>query len=301
MGLERLLFHKLDRRLRDLVGDAVGMEEAVFRLIETATDEGWVGELVAAALKDRPGNAQLRAWAGRHLAPPPAAAAVVLPPDQQLFDSAYFDLHPIKRRITEATITAGGSGLIGFGVPHPEMLFVDKLCEWLREGLGDLDLACKGWLSLRPHLSSVDERIKHVSEYLGELASANVVCKVYADGVPRDIVGAFWQGVRDQCGQPDKWFVFVFAGALTDGYPPGIVVLDRPVFDVTELMMWAQRVVSRLNWPAQLAAAWCGLIAEKSGDPQALDARLMYDTMDRLLGMARHDAAGFRRLLEERV
>ena len=298
VSLERLLSYRLERRLNDLVGNEAGMQVVVFRLITAAREGGWIGALVDAVLKDRPDNAALRSWARRHWVAPAGVAIEPPPPAVQLLNTAFFDLNPIRRRIIEAK-GAAGSRLLGFGVHYPEMLFVDKLCDWLPYCLGEL--ARKDWLSLRPEMSSVDTRIKHVTQYLGELASVNVVCRVFADRVPTDSVGAFWQGVREQCGEPDSWFVFIFAGTLTDGYPPGIVALDPPAFDRSDLTLWAQEVVSRLTWPAPLADAWCQLIAERSGDPHGLDVRLVYEAMDRSISHARHDPAGFRRLLEERV
>lgn len=294
--LARLLYYDLDRRLDDHVGD-VGMREVVDKLMEDADAEGWLGRLVDAALADRPDNPRLRDWATAHLWSSAAVAALAPSPEQQLYTSVFFDLHKLRRQITEAKYSAG-SKLLGFGVDYPESVFINKLCDWLPSCLGEVER--KDWLNLRPDRSSVDERIKHVSPYLAEVASTNVVCPVLVDGVPTEFVGAFWDGVRAHCGEPACWFVFIFFGALDGDYPPGIVVLDRPRFDLVDLTLWAQEVVNRRGWPATMADAWCRLIVEHAGEPNSLDVRLVYEAMDRSIRDARGNPAGFRRMLERR-
>jgi hypothetical protein len=293
--LRRMVDYRLDRRLDHYVGN-VGMREAVDRLMTDAAAEGWRGDLVDAALADRPGNPELRGWADAY----PWASAAAEPaatPVLQLIDTAFFDLDLVRRQINDAR-DAAGSKLLGLGVDYPESVFINKLCEWLPRCLGEVQR--KDWLHLRPDRSSVDERIRHISSYLEELASSNVVCPVLVDGVPTEFVGAFWDGVRAHCGEPDCWFVFIFSGALHGGYPPGIVELDRPRFNLGDLRIWAQDVVAWRKWPVTMAEAWCQLIVEHAGDPHSLDVRLVYEAMDRSIRDARLNPVGFRRMLEGR-
>jgi hypothetical protein len=292
--LTRLLDHRLSRRLNDYVGD-IGMRDAVAKLLRVATAEGWCATLVDAVLLDKSGNHELRAWAANELWVSAEAAALAPTPELQLANTAFFDLHQMRRQITQAKYAAD-SKLLAFGVEYPEDIFITKLCDWLPSCLGNLQL--KGWLSLRPERSSVDERIKHATRYLEEVTSGSVLCRVFVDRVPTDSVEAFWSGVRAYCGEPDYWFVFIFAGELTEGYPPGITVLDRPRFDRVDLILWAQEVATHLKWPAVLAEAWCQLIVERAGDEHHLDVRVVYEEMDRSIRAARHDPVGFRRTLE---
>jgi hypothetical protein len=289
--LGRMLDFRLDRRLDHHVGN-VGLREAVGKLTMDAAAEGWLGDLIDAALADRPGNPELREWSEHR-----QDAGLAPSPEQQLYTTVFFDLHTLRRQINDATYAAG-SKLLGFGVNYPESVFINKLCDWLPSCLGEVER--KDWLNLRPDLSSVDERIKHISPYLAEVASTNVVCPVLVDRVPAEFVGAFWEGVRAHCGEPDCWFVFIFFGALHGDYPPGIVVLDRPHFDVGDLRVWAQEVVALRKWPATMAEAWCQLIVEQAGDPHSLDVRLVYEAMDRSIRNARLNPVRFRRMLEGR-
>ncbi|WP_433125329.1 effector-associated domain EAD1-containing protein [Micromonospora sp. CA-240977] len=295
--LERMLLYGMGRRLSDYVGGDLGMREVIFKLLETATVDDWLDQLIDQALTDRTGNARLRDWATAHRMRSVPAAQSPPPQDLQLLDSAFFDLQQLKRAVQEAKIAAP-SRLLAFGVSYSEMLFVNKLCSWLPYCLGEIER--KEWLSLRPELAPVDLRVKHVLRYLPDLEWANVLCPVLTDGVPDAVVAEFWDGVRQHCGQHERWFVMVFAGAMPGGYPQGITTLPPPQVDPVDLTLWAQEVVSRRGWPATLAEAWSSLITDEAWDGSRLDLRLVYETMDRSIRAARQDETRFRRQLEER-
>jgi hypothetical protein len=294
--LERMLFYcPMRRRLADYAGE-VGMVQVAFQLLSSAVAEGWLVGLVDAVLADRPNNPEVRAWVSAH-GWASGAAEPAPPADQQLLDTAFFDLTGLKRVIQAAKVSSP-SRLLAFGVDYSEPVFIKKLCSWLPYCIGEVEL--KEWLNLRPELASVDIRIKHITRYLADLEWVNVLCPVLADGVATEVVSAFWDGVRAHCGEPDRWFVVIFAGRLSDGYPPGITPLPPPLFDRVDLTFWAQEVVSRRGWPAPLAEAWSGLLAEAAADGASLDVRLLYEKMDDSIRHARQDPAGFRRTLEMR-
>ncbi|MEV0566664.1 NACHT domain-containing protein [Dactylosporangium sp. NPDC050588] len=63
---EQMLWYDLEIKLARMVGDVVGMDDVVFRVITDADDQGWLPDLVAAALKRVPRATLLSRWAERH-------------------------------------------------------------------------------------------------------------------------------------------------------------------------------------------------------------------------------------------
>src|SRR5262249_35894929 len=62
-GLEELLSLRLDRPYVDLVPRNANYKHAVFKVIESAEEEGWTAELLEAALADNPRNDLLQRFA----------------------------------------------------------------------------------------------------------------------------------------------------------------------------------------------------------------------------------------------
>jgi hypothetical protein len=58
--LEMLLTYNLDKPSGTL--EAGALATCVYKLLMTARSEGWLHDLVNAAIEDRPQNAQLKAW-----------------------------------------------------------------------------------------------------------------------------------------------------------------------------------------------------------------------------------------------
>jgi len=67
-SLEQMLLYELDKNPRAIAGEG-GLQEIVFRLIQTAEAQGWVENLVRAARQENPGNSQLEAIALELLPP----------------------------------------------------------------------------------------------------------------------------------------------------------------------------------------------------------------------------------------
>lgn len=93
-SLQQMLAYELERDLRGITAQA-GMKDVVFNLLDAAQSEGWVDELVTAALLANPGNPELRALhsqglfsaqpvARRLLADPADAGATALLPDAEV-------------------------------------------------------------------------------------------------------------------------------------------------------------------------------------------------------------------------
>ncbi len=61
-SLEEMLFHKLDKKLNEIVISS-NLKEIVFRLIEKADSQGWLEDLVVAARESNSGNPNLKAIA----------------------------------------------------------------------------------------------------------------------------------------------------------------------------------------------------------------------------------------------
>ena len=98
VGLERMLRLQLGKNLNSIATTG-SLQNDVFKLLQAAEAEGWAAELLAAALRDNPGNAQLQALAGQpaskpaeaggaraqeHEAPPAAQAAAAYEQAAQL-------------------------------------------------------------------------------------------------------------------------------------------------------------------------------------------------------------------------
>ncbi|MHC5861642.1 effector-associated domain EAD1-containing protein [Nostoc sp.] len=61
-SLEQMLSFELDKNLRTIAGEG-SLQDIVFKLMQTANSQGWVEDLVRAALKSTPRNPRLRAIA----------------------------------------------------------------------------------------------------------------------------------------------------------------------------------------------------------------------------------------------
>ena len=62
ISLERMLSFELDKNLIAIAGEG-SLQDIVFKLIQTANSQGWIEDLVRAALKSNPRNPRLRAIA----------------------------------------------------------------------------------------------------------------------------------------------------------------------------------------------------------------------------------------------
>jgi hypothetical protein len=97
--LSRMIKFKLNRNLENMTGPG-GLEDVMFELVDRAEAEGWVEELVAAAVQDRGGNPRLREFYDRNwlaLSVPSRTSleSLVKPKNRS------FDYEPWVRRLIE--------------------------------------------------------------------------------------------------------------------------------------------------------------------------------------------------------
>lgn len=59
LSLEQFVYFELNRNLNEIAPES-NLQEVGFKLIQAARAEGWLGDLVEAARKERPGNARLQ-------------------------------------------------------------------------------------------------------------------------------------------------------------------------------------------------------------------------------------------------
>ncbi len=58
-SLEQMLVFELEKNLRVIAGEG-SLQDTVFKLIETASSEGWIANLIRAAYNYKPGNSKLQ-------------------------------------------------------------------------------------------------------------------------------------------------------------------------------------------------------------------------------------------------
>jgi hypothetical protein len=299
-GLEKLFFYRLEKELNTLAGDG-GMEGVVLQVLRSAKAQGWLARFIDAVLADRADNPALRRWAeqcGWHS----RAAQPLPPPDQQLLDSAFFDLQELRWQIRAARDAAAGP-VLGLGLHDTDYVVVRKVCDWLPYCLDDIKV--KDPLALRPDLGSVDAWVKKTLAYLPDLDLGNLACPIIADRTPAHLIAEYWDSLRQHIGgQHQYWFVAIFTGSVEGGvtgedYPAEIKPLAAPVIERHHLDDWTEQTVRRLRWPTPLAKAWTQLIVNQCWDGTKIDAHMMYVVMDRSIGDVRHRQEAFRQQLEE--
>ena len=290
---DMMLTYQLERP--DALPDNGGFKQCVSGLIRNAKSEGWLHDLINAALEDRPRNPKLKGWAidiGLIVAQPR------LPPQQQLLDTAYFDLDEVRRAVARAKNAAQGR-VLGFGITNSESIFIRKFSDWLGSYLGETQV--KEPLNLRPEYAPVSRRLRHIARYRPELDSANVLCIVYTDGTVAETVEEFWCGVCREFAGIGYYLALVFAGEAGAIFPPGINVLPSPQFEVSDVDLWTHEMIRRRGWPTELADAWTDRLRQESMDRDGLDVRLLYEAMDASIEDARFRPEVFRTQLEERT
>jgi Effector-associated domain 1 len=294
--LEIMLAFRLNKSLDDIV-QAGTLKGVIFQIVKYAKGGGWLDNLANAVLEDRPDNQSLKAWAKTFrlvdLSDPSP------PTQQQLLDSVYFDLRELRKAIRQAR-AAATSRVLGFGVSYPELVFVNKLCDWLANSLAG-ETQRKDALNLKPELGPVARRIYQVELYRRDLESANVLCLVYVDTAPPQYIAEFWSKICQEYNAIEHHFVFVFTGDNDTKFPDGIAVLPQPRFDLDDVHLWAEEMISRRRWPLDLAAIWTDLLRAEAFDGEELDVRALYEAMDRSIQQIRFEPDVFRRRLEEGI
>lgn len=286
-SLKRLLLFRCDGIKLEDIATGANFEETVFEVFLAAKRRGWLtSTFIPQVLAGNPGNPALTAWASKYwtlrqaagMAVPEAAPGAV--PAWQLMDSAYFDLEEARSRIREAMTERSGP-VIGFGITYPESTFVKKLSDWVRGHAGATE--SKDRLYLSPVVSSPEYRLRQVREYRRLLDAVNVLCEVVVDGaLADDAVADFWTGVRRDFDGSRNHLILVFIGARP-WFPEGITVLPHPEFKRFHVEYWTETLVRQRGWPLDLAADWSTWLCERAsggGQPDVLDARMLYESMD---------------------
>jgi hypothetical protein len=298
-----------NRNLNTIVDSSLNLRVIVRRVVRIAKSEGWLPEIEAAALHDKPHSPRLRDWHGRYCAPPrpgqPAGAGTG--PAWQQFDPVYFDLISIRAEILRIMIAPPGP-VIGFGVRSLDFAFTKKL---LNVVAGHLDgqTQHKEPLHLKPHLDRVSRKVERVRGWGRDLDTSNVLCSLLVNAVPHADLADFWSQVRQEFGGSSRHFILVFMGDEETVFPAGVAELPPPRFGRDDLRVWAVNIVMQLNahadtqakWPVSLAAAWADLLCAHAEDGTDLDVGMVYEEMDSSLIEFRFDTEGFRRKLENRM
>jgi len=99
-ALNRLLWIQLDKDLSSIAAEIVTHDQTVFAVLKAAEQQGWLEQLVSAALEGRPENLALKRWAKAHLPSPDR------PDTDATVPIMSFDLNEL-RRIAGASIAEG--------------------------------------------------------------------------------------------------------------------------------------------------------------------------------------------------
>ena len=304
--LEMLLYIELEKRSLLAIAGTGGLRSCVFRLVRAADSEGWLPELIIAAVERRPRCAELRAWIaadGHALGPVMTAADLTSqapsePRHYELLRSMSFDLVELHRVALRA-VKEPSSHVVGFATRYPDDVFVGKLCEWLEANLSDTKR--KDPLPLFPEFGPVPGRLHALARYRRDLDSADVLCTVHAEGVPADRIAEFWEGVGREFTGITRRLVLVFVCDSSATCPADVIELPLPWFEVTDIDMWTREIARMYRWPVELADAWTALLCEESMYDGALDVRGLYEAMDRSINDVRYRTHSFRQQLEGRV
>jgi hypothetical protein len=334
--LEILIGLSLDKSLDDIAAPVLPLKNAIFRLVWAAKSGGWLDSLADAVIEDRPDNNLVKDWARHYRAggagdqDPPAKDLFVPdmtwlepqagrqrpeerssiqwseetgapgpPAGLALLDSVYFDLSEMRRAIVRARMAAS-SRVLGFAVVYSDFVFVDKLCDWLIDFIGD-GTQPKAPMNLKPELGSVSSRLREVAMYRDDLKSANVLFRVLVDTVPPDRVSEFWRAISLDFAAIERHLVLVFVGNETMVFPSEVAVLPRPRFDLEDVALWAGETLSRRGWPVVLADAWTKLLSDVALCDGELSVALLYKVMDKSIHEFRDNPEGFRVRLEKGI
>jgi len=294
---EMLLALQLDRSFEDIVGEG-RLRLCVFRLVRTAMGEGWLPDLIDAAVSAAPRNAELKVWIESvgHVASVPRAPVGQAPPrPHQLLQTMYFDLEELRNVVARAEAEAVDQ-ILAFGITYPDSVYIRKLCDWLESYLGDTQQ--KESLALAPELTFASTQLRALARYKRDLESSNVLCTVHCLSAPAEIVAEFWHGVRHIFAEVGRYLVLVFASHGDAVFPPGVIVLPPPRFEVSHISVWTHDMVRLLGWPTGLASAWTEMLRDEAAEDDLLDVRGLYEAMDRSLQEVQFMPTEFRQRLE---
>lgn len=280
-----LLMLSLDRSLAALVGD-VGLKKLVFKMIESATSEGWLGDLVHAVIEDRPNNQLVREFAAAHGHTAAVASGLAVPTSVRRLDSAHFDLDAARDLIHDRTLDHA-PGLLGLRVTTRDDILVGKLCSWLQDVLGDVEPVRP--MTLQPEYGEADTWVKQVLQHAPGPGDGGKLWSVRIDRASPESVRDFWNGVRDRCPPLERWFVLVFTDVPGGACPEGVVDLGQPAFKPRDVSKWAREVLADLGWDAALRIPWSRYVEREATVAGALNILLTYGALDKSIVVLRRD------------
>jgi hypothetical protein len=296
--LDELLYFELTKSL-DHITTGSSFRAHVFNLVRASIREGWLPELIIAATKGNPGNARLSDWiaANGHVV---GSAATLQPAAYMLlrYESMNFDLLELRRIMLRA-IKQPANPIVGLAIRYPDDILIAKLCDWLELNLSNTKR--KDALNLYSDVGTADREIRKVARYRRDLDSADVLCKVYTQGVATAVITEFWHGLQREFAGIRRRLVLVFACDPSTELPEGMHELPPPQFEVTDVDFWTRDIVRLYEWPVELADKWSAWLCEESMDNDVLDIRGLYETMDEHIQEVRHNPHVFRRRLEGRA
>jgi len=293
---DMLLFRKLDRSFEEIAGRGK-LQSCVFKLVRNAMSEGWLHDLIAAAVERRPENITLRAWVEAH---GHAVGLLGQSPMKgyELAKSMNFDLNELHKKII-GELRDPAHPVVGFALRYSEDVFLAKLCDWVESRASKIKR--KDSLNLRPELGPVPERLRALRQYKRDLDSADVMCTVYAQGVSAEVIMEFWHGVRHDFVDIKHKLLLMVASDATAIFPEDMIELPEPNFEITDIELWTGDMIIHCGWPQDLASAWTHLLLEHSLFDGVLDIRCLYYAMDETIKDVQNDAKSFRQRLEGRM
>jgi Effector-associated domain 1 len=299
--VDMLLEISLSRSFDQIAGTG-GLENCVFKLVRAAMKEGWLPDLINAAVARQPRNAKLIAWvesdgqiSGAEIT---ATETPGLAPYEK-FKSMNFDLDELHKEIRRV-VKQPPSPVLGFVIRYSDDVFVKKLCDWFESNIGNTK--CRESLNLWPSIGSVSERLRGLARYKGDLASSNVLCTVLTQGVPGEIVTEFWSGVHREFAGLSRLLLLIFASDETATLPADMIELPYPYFTEQDIDLWALDMVHLHKWRLELADAWTELLcAEAKDEDNKINVRRLYQVMDDTIDQVRYEASNFKQLLEGRI
>jgi Effector-associated domain 1 len=295
--LEMLLTIQLSKSFADIAGTGA-LRLCAFKLVKAAMSGGWLPDLITAAIAEQPGNAKLRAWIeseGWVEGLDVIAASPTSLPAYELVKSMNFDLAELHREIIRA-VREPVSPVLGFATRYPEDVFLRNLCDWLESYVNNAKR--KDALNLLPTIGPVSERLRALAQYKPDLDSANVVCMVYTQGVPAEIVMDFWRGVHHEFAGINGLLLLVFASDTAATLPEDMIELPLPHFEEEDIYIWTVDMVRMHGWPLGLANAWTELLCREAIHDDVINVRRLYLAMDRTIEEVRYQNDDFRTRLE---
>ncbi|MEV4138568.1 effector-associated domain EAD1-containing protein [Dactylosporangium sp. NPDC049742] len=274
------------------LGTDPGLEAAVSTVVMRIAQDGRPGleRLADAAARERPRNARL---AGLAASSRRRRVDSAVPALHQIPNTAFFDLDAQKRVIEDAFTD---SGLIGFGLRHPDEVHERKLSEYLQCYAA---FQRREMLTLSPVAGRIEWVVGQLTRY-SRHSARYVIFPIRVTDVGVDVLAGLWHGAQRLFSRDERCVVLQLLGDEDTVFPPGVVEVPKPVFAARDVSIWVRQALVQLAWSHELAAAWTDLILDNARVGDEIDVRGVYEGLDETSNLVRHDPDEFLRLLKER-